>query len=155
MKISSSAFQEGDRVPVEHARDGADRSPPLRLEDIPDGTRSIALIVDDPDAPTKTWVHWLIWGLPADQGTIPEGVPGEPTLDSLGGARQGTNDFGDLGYGGPSPPRGHGPHHYRFTAYALDGAVDVAPGARRGALEAAMGEHILATARITAIYERS
>ncbi|MFP4624109.1 MAG: YbhB/YbcL family Raf kinase inhibitor-like protein [Gemmatimonadota bacterium] len=154
MRIISSAFAEGDRIPEEFTGEGADRSPPLEIADAPDGTRSFALIVDDPDAPTRTWVHWLIWGIPAELTEIPEGVPRDEIVESLGGARQGRNDFDDIGYGGPMPPPGHGTHHYRFTVYALDETIDLDAGAKREALESAMEGRTLATARLTGTYER-
>lgn len=155
MKITSSAFDDGERIPEEYTRDGADRSPPLRVSDLPDGTRTLAMIVDDPDAPGRTWVHWLIWGIPEGQREIPEGVPEDNIVDSLGGARQGKNDFDDVGYGGPEPPVGHGTHHYRFTAYALRETIDLDAGAKREALERAMEGRILDTARLTGTYERN
>ncbi len=115
----------------------------------------MALVVDDPDAPARTWVHWLIWGIPADRGEIPAGVPTGDVVGSLGGARQGTNDFGEIGYGGPMPPRGHGTHHYRFTAYALSGALELPPGAGRAELDSALEGRTLETARLTGTYERA
>lgn len=155
MRIRSSAFQEGDEIPEQYTRDGADRSPPLVVEDVPEGATSLAVVADDPDAPAGTWVHWLIWGIPADHPTLPEDVPTEGVVETLGGARQGKNDFGHIGYGGPEPPRGHGTHHYRFTAYALSEHVDLDAGATREALEAAMADRTVATARLTGTYERS
>ena len=154
MKITSTAFGDGERIPQEFTGEGADRSPPLRIEDVPDGAEQLALIVDDPDAPNKTWVHWLAWGIPADRTELPEGVPASEVVDSLGAARQGTNDFDRIGYGGPLPPPGHGTHHYRFTAYALDRALDLDPGARRDELERALESATMETARLTGTYER-
>lgn len=154
MKITSTAFAEGERIPQEHTREGADRSPPLAVEDVPEAARTLALIVDDPDAPNKTWVHWLIWGIPTDRPEIPEGLPRAGVVESLGGARQGHNDFGDTGYGGPLPPRGHGTHHYRFTAYALGREIDLEVGADRAALESAIEDCTLETCRLTGWYER-
>ena len=115
MQITSTAFSDGDRIPEEYTREGADHSPPLVVEDVPPETQALALIVDDPDAPDSTWVHWLIWGLPADLEELPEAVPPDEVVEALGDAQQGRNDFGEIGYGGPLPPRGHGTHHYRFT----------------------------------------
>jgi Raf kinase inhibitor-like YbhB/YbcL family protein len=155
VKITSSAFGEGQRIPDQYTRDGSDRSPPLVVEDVPDGAHTLAVIVDDPDAPSKTWVHWLIWGIPADRREIPEALPREGVVESLGGARQGRNDFGDTGYGGPLPPRGHGTHRYRFTAYALGREVHVEPGAERDALESAIEDCTLDSCRLTGWYERS
>lgn len=154
MQIRSSAFDDGDRIPERHTRDGADASPPLTIRDVPDGTRTLALICDDPDAPGKTWVHWLVWGIPAEMDQIPEDVPGGNIAESLGGARQGKNDFDEVGYGGPEPPKGHGTHHYRFTAYALSETIDLDAGAGREALETAMKNCTLDTARLTGTYER-
>lgn len=154
MRITSSAFDDGGTIPREHAREGAENSPPLTVHDVPEEARTLALIVDDPDAPGTTWVHWLLWGVPADRAEIPEGVPGENIVESLGGARQGKNDFDEVGYGGPEPPEGHGTHHYRFTAYALSETIDLDAGAKREALESAMEGCILETARLTGTYER-
>lgn len=154
MQITSSAFDDGDRIPREYTGDGDDRSPPLKIEGVPDGARSLALIVDDPDAPNKTWVHWLIWGIPADRTELPAGVATDGIVESLGGARQGTNDFDNLGYGGPAPPPGHGTHHYRFTLHALDRTIDLDAGAKREALESAIAGATLETARLTGTYER-
>jgi Raf kinase inhibitor-like YbhB/YbcL family protein len=155
MRIESRAFQDGGRIPERYTGDGEGLSPPLAISGLPEGTRSIAVVVDDPDAPRGTWVHWLVWGIPADQGSIPEGVPTEPIVPELGGARQGKNDFGELGYGGPAPPRGHGAHHYRFTAHALGEHIDLDAGATRDALEERLKEATLATARVTGTYSRT
>ena len=154
MEITSSAFQDGDPIPRQYSREGAEHSPPLAVEDVPDGTESLALIVDDPDAPNKTWVHWLLWNVPADRTAIPEVVPDDDTVQALGGARQGLNDFDEVGYGGPMPPPGHGPHHSRFTVYALSGTLELEPGADRDALEDAMDGLVLDQARLTGTYER-
>lgn len=154
MKISSTAFGDGDPIPEEYTRDGADKSPPLLLEDVPDETRTIALVMDDPDAPGQTWVHWLIWGIPADRDEIPEDVPQDDIVEALGDARQGMNDFDEVGYGGPEPPRGHGPHRYRFTAFAVAEALELDSGATRDELEAAIDPYVLDTALLTGIYER-
>lgn len=154
MQITSSAFQDGEPIPRQYSREGAEHSPPLAIHDVPAGTESLALIVDDPDAPNKTWVHWLLWNVPGERSAIPEDVPDEETVAALGGARQGLNDFDEIGYGGPMPPPGHGTHHYRFTAYALSGTLDLDPGAERSALEDAMEGMVLDQARLTGTYER-
>jgi Raf kinase inhibitor-like YbhB/YbcL family protein len=154
MKITSTAFADGETIPEEYTRDGADMSPPLMLEDVPEEARSLALIVDDPDAPGQVWVHWLVWGISPEQEEIPEGVPPDDVVDALGAVHQGTNDFGEIGYGGPQPPRGHGPHHYRFTAHAIGETLDLDAGATRDELEAAMEGFVLETARLTGVYER-
>jgi Raf kinase inhibitor-like YbhB/YbcL family protein len=154
MRVTSSAFQEGDPIRRVHSRDGSDTSPPLAVEAVPAMAKTLALVVDDPDAPAGTWVHWLIWNIPAGRA-IPADIPGEPEIPSLAGARQGTNDFGDIGWGGPAPPRGRGAHRYRFTAFALHRTLELEPGADREALDRAMAGQVLDQARLTAVYERS
>lgn len=154
MRIRSSAFQDGEEIPREYTRDGADRSPPLAIEDVPEEAASLALVVDDPDAPDKTWVHWLAWGIPAEANEVPEELPKDGLVESFEGIRQGTNDFDEVGWGGPAPPKGHGTHHYRFTVYALRERIDLDAGAKRDALERAMEGRVLETARLTGTYER-
>jgi Raf kinase inhibitor-like YbhB/YbcL family protein len=154
MRIESNAFTDGDRIPDRYTGDGEDVSPPLSIADLPAGTRSLALVVDDPDAPAGTWVHWLVWRIPADLTSLPEGVPTEEMLEELGGARQGKNDFDRIGYGGPAPPPGHGQHHYRFTAYAMREHIDLDAGATRDALDARLDDATLETARLTGTYSR-
>ncbi len=124
---------------------------PLRWADPPQGTKTFALICDDPDAPRGTWVHWVLFNLPADRRELPEGVPAQETLD--GGARQGKNDFGNLGYGGPAPPRGK-PHRYFFKLYALDTALDLPAGATKDQVVAAMQGHVLAEGQLMGRYGR-
>jgi len=154
MRIETTAFDDGDRIPERYTGDGDDVSPSLTVSDLPEGTRSLAIIVDDPDAPNKTWVHWLVWGIPADTTTIPEDVPAAELVEELGGARQGKNDFDQIGYGGPAPPPGHGEHRYRFTAYALREHIDLDAGATRNALEERLEGATLETARLTGVYSR-
>lgn len=154
MEITSSAFQEGGAIPRKHTGEGADISPPLKIADVPDDAEALALIVDDPDAPSKTWVHWLVWNIPVDRKAIPEDVPQEEEVSVLAGARQGINDFDEIGYGGPMPPPGHGTHHYRFTVHALSDSVALEPGSDRAALEDAIEGKSLAMARLTGTYER-
>ena len=118
---------------------------------MPSETRSIALISDDPDAPGRTWVHWVLYAIPSDVSELPAGVPSRDTLDS--GARHGVNDFGRREYGGPCPPRG-GPHRYFFKLYALDTEISLGPGATKQALEQEMQGHILAQGELMGRYER-
>src|SRR5919197_6162289 len=120
LEITSGAFEEGATIPRRHTCDGENVSPPLAWSGAPEGTRSLALIVDDPDAPVGTFAHWLAWGLDREAGGLGEGerAPSE-----------GRNDFGRTGYGGPCPPRGHGRHRYFFRLYALAGELDLAAGA--------------------------
>ena len=151
MQLTSSAFSEGATIPKKYTADGADVSPPLQWQGAPQTTKSIALICDDPDAPRGTWVHWVLFNLPADKNELPEGVPATATL--TGGARQGKNDFGKLGYGGPSPPKGK-PHRYFFKIYALDALLDLKEGATKAQLEKAMAGHILAQGQLMGTYGR-
>ena len=116
IEVTSTAFQQGMTIPKQYTGDGADQSPPLRWSEPPSGTKSIALICDDPDAPRGTWVHWVLFNLPTQTRELEEGVPTTATLPS--GAKQGKNDFGNIGYGGPAPPKGKA-HRYFFKLYAL------------------------------------
>ena len=151
MKLTSTSFQEGSRIPAKFTCNGAGVSPQLAWSAPPAGTASYALIVTDPDAPRRTFVHWVLYGLPAVAQALPEGVLGLGQL--VDGGRQGRNDFGDLGYGGPCPPPGS-PHHYIFTLYALDAKLNLPVGATRARIEAAMQGHILAIGRLIGLFER-
>ncbi len=151
LAISSQAFREGATIPRNFTCDGEDVSPPLSWTEPPAGTRSVALIADDPDAPAGTWVHWVVYNLPASARQLPQATPKSPELQD--GARQGVNDFGKTGYNGPCPPPGK-PHRYYFNLYALDSKIDLPPGATKAALETAMKGHILAQPRIMARYGR-
>jgi Raf kinase inhibitor-like YbhB/YbcL family protein len=151
IELTSTAFQSGATIPKQYTGDGADRSPPLLWSEPPAGTKSLALICDDPDAPRGTWVHWVLFDLPAKTRELEEGVPTTETLGN--GAKQGTTDFGNVGYGGPAPPKGK-PHRYFFKLYALDVAVDLPPGATKARLLEAMKGHILAEGRLVGKYGR-
>lgn len=151
LSVSSTVFREGETIPAKYTCEGEDISPPIVWGEPPDGTRSLALIVDDPDAPGGVFTHWIIFNLPADTRQLPAAVPAQPRLDS--GARQGKTDFGRVGYGGPCPPPGK-PHRYRFTVYALDRTLDLAAGASRSQVLGAMEGNILSRGRLTGIYER-
>ena len=150
IKITSSAFEDGGLIPAKYTCDGADVSPPLQWNKVPEGTKSIALICDDPDAPMGTWVHWVIFGLPADIRELAEDVPPDKTLPN--GARQGTSDFGRIGYGGPCPPSGT--HRYFFKIYALDRELDLPAGARKRDLLKAVEGHILGQGELVGKYKR-
>ncbi len=150
IKITSSAFEEGALIPAKYTCDGEDISPPLQWEAVPEGTQSIALVSDDPDAPVGTWVHWVLYNLPAEAGELPEAIPADETLPS--GARQGTSDFGRIGYGGPCPPSGT--HRYFFKIYALDTDLDLPTGADKRELLEAMQGHILGEGRLMGKYAR-
>lgn len=149
MEIKSSVFKEGGMIPGKYTCDGADVSPPLEWSKVPDGTKTFALIGDDPDAPMGTWVHWVIFNIPGDLRELSEGIP---TLDTLeNGTRQGTNDFWKTGYGGPCPPRGT--HRYYFKLYALDTELDIGRTTKKELLRA-MDGHILAEGRLMGKYKR-
>ncbi|MCS7251749.1 MAG: YbhB/YbcL family Raf kinase inhibitor-like protein [Anaerolineae bacterium] len=151
LNLRSPAFAEGEIIPREYTCDGADRSPPLRWDPSPPGTQSLVLIMDDPDAPRGRFVHWVLYAIPPDRTELTEGLPPQPSIEGVG--RQGRNDFGRLGYGGPCPPSGPA-HRYQFTLYALDVALELPPGARHGEVEAALSGHVLAVGRLTGRYGR-
>ena len=151
LAISSSVFQEGDRIPTKYTCDGQDVSPPLAWSDLPSGTQSLALIVDDPDAPGGTFTHWVLFNIPSDSRELSEAVPTQAQLPS--GARQGRNDFRRIGYGGPCPPPGR-PHRYQFTLYALDKPLDLEAGVAKDRLLKAMQGHIVGEGQLTGIYQR-
>lgn len=151
MKISSSSFSAGERIPKKFTCDGPDASPKLDWTEPPAKTQSFALIVDDPDAPAGTWVHWVLFDLPADARELAEGVAKQEQLTN--GARQGRNDFGKIGYGGPCPPPGN-PHRYFFKLYALNAKLGLKGGATKADVEDAMKGHILAHAEMIGKYSR-
>jgi hypothetical protein len=145
-----AAFPEGGSIPQLHTCDGADISPALEWFGEPSDTQSFALIVDDPDAPGGTWNHWLLYDVSASVHALAQGY--KPGRVGAGG----TNDFGKLGYGGPCPPKGHGPHRYYFNLYALSVAsLGLKAGAKRADLDKALEGHVLAQAKQTGRYERS
>jgi Raf kinase inhibitor-like YbhB/YbcL family protein len=150
MKLTSSAFTEGAMIPVKYTCDGQNISPPLAWTDVPGGTRALALIYDDPDAPAGLWVHWVVFNLPRDATGLPEGVPPDKTL-AIGGV-QGMNSGRRLGYGGPCPPSGT--HRYYFKLYALDNALSLGSNATAKDLQAAMKGHILAETQLMGRYTR-
>lgn len=151
--LTSPAFRAGAAIPAKFTCDGADRSPELHWGGAPAGTRELALVMDDPDAPGGTWVHWVAYGIPADRTSLPEAVPGTPTVAGLG-LTQGKNSWPHTGYNGPCPPPGT-PHHYHFRLYALDRDLGLAPGATAGSLERAVQGHVLATAELVGTYGRA
>jgi Raf kinase inhibitor-like YbhB/YbcL family protein len=144
-QMTSAAFHNGGQIPKKFACDGQDVSPALSWTDPPAGTKSLALIVDDPDAPAGTWVHWVLYDLPSGTRQLPEGVAKDYELAD--GARQGHNDFGEIGYNGPCPPRG-AMHRYFFKLYALDFKTRLNPGAAKSDVVRAMRGHILAQAEV-------
>ncbi len=149
--ISSPSFSAGADIPRKHTCDAVDVSPQLAWSGAPAGTRSFALIADDPDAPVGTWVHWVYYDLPANATGLPENV--NKVEEPPSGGRQGRNDFRRTGYGGPCPPPGK-PHRYFFKLYALDRALDLKAGASKKDVEQAMKGHILAQAELVGKYGR-
>ncbi len=150
-ELTSTAFSVGETIPKKFTCDGPDVSPQLKWNEPPAKTLSIALIMDDPDAPSGTWVHWVLYDLPANTRELPEGVAKQDQVS--GGARQGRNDFGKIGYGGPCPPPGK-PHRYFFKLYALDAKLGLKAGATKAEVERAMKGHILAQAELMGKYGR-
>lgn len=150
IELTSKAFTDGGMIPNRYTCDGEDISPPLAWRGVPDGTRSLALTCDDPDAPVKTWVHWVLFNLPPDGGLLPEGVPPWKSLSD--GIRQGHNDFGRIGYGGPCPPGGT--HRYYFRLYALDTVLELPAGINKEQLLQGMEGHVLAEGRLMGRYQR-
>ena len=144
MKLRSTAFEEGKPIPPKYTCDGENVSPPLLITGVPEAAKSLALVMDDPDAPRGTFDHWILWNMPPEltaikEGVQPDGVPG-------------TNGYRETGYRGPCPPSGT--HHYRFKLYAVDATLDLTKGASKPALEEAMKGHILAEAVLTGTYAR-
>ncbi len=141
--LSSSAFEHGAAIPRRHTCEGEDLSPPLQWSEPPEGTRALALVCDDPDAPGGTFTHWLAWGIDPAAGGLgeAEAAPGE-----------GENDFGSTGYRGPCPPPGHGPHRYFFRLHALDGELE--RGAGKADVERSIRDHDLGSAELMGTYER-
>lgn len=146
LRITSPAFSNTEAIPPHCTADGPDVSPELRIEGVPEGAQSLTLIMDDPDAPMGTWVHWVLWNIPPGTTVIDEGT--EPD-----GSVSGRNSWGRTGYGGPSPPSGT--HRYFFKLYALDTALSLPQTADNAALEQAMAGHILGTAQLMGTYTRN
>jgi len=150
LALSSTSFQSGGKIPSQHTCDGADASPQLSWPAPPASTKSLALIMSDPDAPGGTFVHWVLYDIPASTRELPAGVAKHGQL--YDNSRQGKNDFGKTGYGGPCPPSGT--HHYVFTLYALDTTLGLQPGATRSQIESAIKGHILARGELVGLYSR-
>ncbi len=151
IQLTSSAFADGSPIPSKYTCDGNDVSPPLKWSGVPQGTKSLALICDDPDAPAGIWVHWVMYNIPATTTELPEGVPASDAV--LGSARQGVNDFRRIGYGGPCPPRGN-PHRYYFKLYALDTELSLKSKATKKDVVNAMQGRVLAEGQLMGTYRR-
>jgi Raf kinase inhibitor-like YbhB/YbcL family protein len=143
--LTSEAFRDGGEIPRRHTCEGDDVSPALSWMEPPAAARTLALIVDDPDAPAGTFTHWLAWNIDPAAGGLTEGKPAPA---------EGRNDFGAGGWSGPCPPHGHGPHRYFFRLYALDADLDVAFRAARPEVDRAIEGHVLATAELMGTFER-
>ena len=150
IQLTSAKFKEGELITSNYTCDGQDISPPLKWSGVPQNTKSLALICDDPDAPVGTWVHWVIYYIPPAMSELQEGIPTEETTSN--GIKQGVNDFKKIGYGGPCPPGGT--HRYYFKIYALDAELKLTSGAKKSDLERAMKGHILATGQLMGKYKR-
>jgi Raf kinase inhibitor-like YbhB/YbcL family protein len=150
MELKSSAFEAGGTIPTKYTCEGPDVSPPLSWSDVPAGTKSLALIADDPDAPMGTWVHWVAWNIPATATSLEEDIPKRDTLAN--GMKQGTTDFRRIGYGGPCPPSGT--HRYFFKLHALDTTLNLPNSTTKKDLERAMQGHILKQAELMGTYRR-
>jgi Raf kinase inhibitor-like YbhB/YbcL family protein len=150
MIITSPAFKEGGMIPAKYTCDAQDISPPLEWNKVPAGTKSLALICDDPDAVVGTWVHWVVYNIPPDASKLDENIKGEREFSN--GMIQGSNDWPRIGYGGPCPPSGT--HRYFFKLYALDALLDLKPGATKAQVLKAMKGHVLAEAQLMGRYKR-
>lgn len=150
--VIKSAFEDGGYIPEEYTADGKDISPPLIIENVPADAETLAVIVDDPDAPGQTFTHWLIWNIPADISEIPKDIKKKEKAEKLKGALQGKNGFNDLGYMGPAPPSGV--HTYRFYVYALDDKLDLEAGADKETLLDALEGHVIEKAVLKGEYTR-
>ncbi|OGL26355.1 hypothetical protein A3E49_03020 [Candidatus Saccharibacteria bacterium RIFCSPHIGHO2_12_FULL_49_19] len=145
LNLTSSVFKENDTIPAKYTCRGENISPPLAISDVPSGSKSLALIMHDPDAVSGDFVHWVTWNLPPSTSDFPEG-------NAPSGATQGKNSAGRNGYMGPCPPVGTGTHHYMFELYALDEILDLDDGTDREELEAAMEDHVLAKVTLTGLF---
>lgn len=150
--LRSDAFQDGQKIPRRFTADGDELSPALAWGRPPEGTRSLALVVDDPDAPSGLFTHWIVVGLPPTPGDLVEGRGTDPS--DVAGAEALTNDFGKVGWGAPSPPRGNPPHHYRFRLLALDTEVSLPASAKRPDFDRAIQGHVIGETTLTGIYGR-
>ena len=150
LNLRSTAFTSGELIPRKYTCDGEDISPQLEWGDLPENVQSFALICDDPDAPVGTWIHWVLYNMPAETRVLPEAIP--PDADLADNSRHGKNSWGRLGYGGPCPPGGT--HRYFFKLYALDTVLDLAAGANKKQVLQAMEGHILAQTEVMGVYSR-
>lgn len=155
LTLSSTAFEHGQEIPKKFTGEGEDVSPALTWTNLPAGTKEVALIMDDPDAPTSDpWVHWVIYNISAGLKGLPEGLAKTPTLTSPIAATQGHNTWPKIGYNGPMPPKGHGVHHYHFKLYALKKPLNLPPDLSKKSLLAAIQDNTLGEGELVGTYER-
>lgn len=151
ISLTSMSFTDGSTIPVKYTCRGENVSPPLKWEGVPSATKSLVLIMDDPDAPIKNFTHWVVFNLPSDIRELSEGIPGEERLSN--GALQGKNGAMQIGYFGPCPPPG-GPHHYNFVVYALDTILDLDAGASKQQVLSVMDGHIIGSGQLVGLYQQ-
>jgi Raf kinase inhibitor-like YbhB/YbcL family protein len=157
IQVTSTAFAEGQPIPKKFTGEGADVSPTIAWSGLPEETKELVLICDDPDAPTEEpWVHWVIYKIPAGLGSLPEGIPREARSRNLGGILQGKNSWpkDNVGYRGPMPPPGHGTHHYYFKIYAIGAKLPVEPGLDKKRLLREIEGHVIAEGQLMGTYAR-
>lgn len=154
VQFGTPAFADGASIPTKHTCEGKDSSPRLDVSNVPDDAGSLAVVVDDPDAPSGVFTHWLIWDVSPDAQAIPANVPQTETVEDLGGAKQGENDFGEIGYRGPCPPEDGGPHTYRFTLYVLEKPPRLGAGASRDPLLEELDGIAMGKTQFTGTFER-
>ncbi|MCS7285075.1 MAG: YbhB/YbcL family Raf kinase inhibitor-like protein [Hydrogenobacter thermophilus] len=152
MKVESPSFKNGEVIPQKYTCDGENVSPPIAWSGFPEGTKSFVLIVDDPDAPIGTFTHWVVYDIPPNIVSLKENFPKSKQVDNI---KQGINDFGRVGYGGPCPPPGHGYHRYFFKVYALNvESLGLPSGATKKEVESKMRGHILSEGQMMGRYRR-
>jgi hypothetical protein len=151
LQLTSAAFDQGQPIPPVYTADGLNKSPPLKWSEPPGGTKALALVCEDPDAPKGTFTHWVAFNIPSESREVGEDLPKEQKLAN--GTIQGKNDMGQIGWAGPAPPRGK-PHHYQFDLFALDTSLGLQPGVSAKDLKAAISGHVLAEGRLTGMYGR-
>ncbi len=152
LQLTSNAFKNGGKIPVVYTCDGKDISPELKISNIPSNTKSLVLIMDDPDAPMGTWVHWVIYNIPSNTTILKENIEKKPILEN--GIVQGKNSWGKIGYGGPCPPKITGSHRYFFKLFAIDTKLKLKPGATKKEVLKAINGHVIAKTTLMGIYSR-
>jgi Raf kinase inhibitor-like YbhB/YbcL family protein len=157
IKVNSRAFAEGDAIPSEFSASGGGKSPPIAWSEGPVGTRSYAVLVEDPDVKKARtpFVHWVVWNIPARRTSLHAGVPARGNVDDPSGALQGATSMGNVGYFGPQPPAGDPAHHYHVQVFAIDRVLDLPDGAGREELVSAIGGHVLASGELVGTFEQS